>query len=111
MSESTHLQPADHIWLQTHPLPAVSPLKAQCTHAYEAKACPGMAVIISPASLGTSVLLHALHPYPHHSPLFEASICTAPWHITTFQAACCSSAVCLILGEEFLFIPNCLFNS
>lgn len=85
VSESTRPQPADHIWLQTHSLYVASPLKAQGMHVYEAKTCPGMAVVISPASLGTSMLFHALHPYPHPSPLFEAGICTAPWHIVDYN--------------------------
>lgn len=62
---------------------------------------------------GSPCALHAIHPY--HIPACSLKpgslLCPGISWITTFQAACCSSAVCLILGEKFLFIPNCLFKS
>lgn len=100
-----------------HVSTACRPHLAAASHLYlptsEAKTHPGLAAVISPASKETSVLLHAVQlchilacSLKSRSLLYPGIL----W-ITRFQSACCSSAVCLILGEEFLFIPNCLFKS
>lgn len=50
---------------------AALPLKAGCTCTYGSHTRPGMGAIISPATLGASVLLHILCPHPHHRPVLK----------------------------------------
>ena len=113
MLESTHLQPADHIWLQTHRCLQCVYEKPDARMLRKPKLILGWQRSLA-QQVWEPLCFRMLYIHIHilARSLKPASVLPlGRLRITAFQAACCSSAVRLILGEEFLFIPNCLFKS